>query len=58
MREGMRVRVLLRDGISGSWARSGDGDDGDRTGEMGGDKEFDVEGVSGAAVCSLPMIGI
>jgi hypothetical protein len=36
----------------------GDGDDGDQMGEMGSDKEFDIEGVSSAAVCLLLMIEI
>jgi len=55
------MQVLLRSGIGGtlgSWARSGDDDDRDRTGEMGSNKGFDVGGVSGAAVCSLLTIGI
>jgi hypothetical protein len=58
MHKGMHVRVLLHNGILSSWAHSGDGDDGDRMGEMGGNKEFDVEGVSSAAVCLLLIIGI
>jgi len=57
----MHMRVLWRNGIngiSGTWACSGDGDDGDHTGEMGGDKEFEVEGVSDVAVCSPLTVGI
>jgi hypothetical protein len=52
------MQVLLHDGILGSWASLGNGDDGDQMGEMGGNKEFDIEGVSSTAVCSLPTIGI
>jgi len=46
------------DGISGTWACLGDSDDGDRMGEMGSDKEFEVEGVSDAAVCLPLTVGI
>jgi len=55
------MQVLLCSGIGGtlgSWAYLGDDDDRDCTGEMGGDKGFDIEGVSSAAVCLLLMIGI
>jgi len=55
------MRVLRRnriDGISGTWACSDDGDDGDRTGEMGSNKEFEVEGVLDVAVCSPLTVGI
>jgi len=36
--------------ILGTWACSGDGDNRDRMGEMGSNKEFEVEGVLDIAV--------
>jgi len=58
----MWMHELLCNGIDGTlgcWAHMGDGDDGgDWMGAMGSDKTFEVEGVSGAAVCLLLMTGM
>jgi len=50
------MRVLRRSrtgGLSGSRACEGEGED--KVGDEGGDGKVEVKGVSGAAVCLLPM---